>query len=134
MALIAAAEVRGETKYATTITANGHHLMADEHESAGGTNTGPTPMELLLAALGSCSSITLRMYADRKGWELGLIGVALRLFKEKAGDTVTTRIERDLSFGAAITDEQRARLLEIVEKTPVTLVVKHGASVITKAL
>ncbi len=134
MALIAAAEVRGETKYATTITANGHSMTADEHESAGGTNTGPTPMELLLAALGSCSSITLRMYADRKGWELGQIGVALRLFKEKEGDVVHTRIERDLSFSAPVTPEQLARLLEIVEKTPVTLLVKNGAPVITKAV
>jgi putative redox protein len=134
MALIATVQVRGDTKYATTMAANGHALTADEHVSAGGTNTGPTPMELLLASLGSCSSITLRMYADRKGWELGHIGVALRLFRDRDGEVVKTRIERDVSFSAPVTAEQRARLLEIVEKTPVTLLIKQGVPIATQSI
>ncbi len=130
MSLIATATLDSKTGYAQTITAGGHQLTADEAEAAGGTNTGPAPYALLLASLGACTSITLRMYADRKGWQLGDIHVSLRLRKSAEGD----QIERDIRFGAALSDEQRARLGEIAEKTPVTKTVRAGAAIQTRLL
>jgi putative redox protein len=114
--------------YAQTIRAGAHRLTADEPESTGGTGTGPTPYSLLLASLGACTSITLRMYADRKGWTLGIIDMRLRMLKSKDGGE---RIEREIRFGASLTPEQRARLAEIADKTPVTKTIAHGAPIVT---
>ena len=128
MTLVASTVVESTKDYAQEIRSGGHQLTADEPIRAGGADTGPTPYGLLLASLGACTSITLRMYAQRKGWELGQIRVSLRHFKE--GET--ERIERDIRFSAGLDDEQRQRLQEIVEKTPVTKTLKAGVSIATK--
>lgn len=129
MTVIANAVVDGASGYAQKIEAGGHALTADEAVSHGGTNTGPSPYDLLLSALGACTSITLRMYADRKGWDLGTIHVVLR--HEKGADG-GDQIDRELTFSAPLSPEQRARLAEIAEKTPVTKTVKAGASIRTR--
>ena len=129
MTVIANAVVDGTSGYAQQIDAGGHTLTADEAVSHGGTNTGPSPYELLLSALGACTSITLRMYADRKGWDLGTVHVVLR--HEKAADG-SDHIDRELTFSAPLTAEQRARLAEIAEKTPVTKTIKAGAAIQTR--
>ena len=130
MALIATTTVESNTGYAQRIESAGHQLTADEGKAAGGTDTGPAPYGLLLASLGACTSITLRMYADRKGWQLGDIHIALRHTKSDAGD----QIERDIRFGAALSEEQRTRLAEIADKTPVTKTIKAGAAIQTRVL
>jgi putative redox protein len=130
MALIATTTLESTTGYAQRIEAGGHPLTSDEGEAAGGTNTGPAPYALLLASLGACTSITLRMYGDRKGWSLGDIKISLRHLKNDGVD----QIEREISFGATLTDEQRARLAEIAEKTPVTKTIKAGAAIQTRVL
>jgi putative redox protein len=128
MALIARATLDSEKGYAQTVeTTGGHRLTSDEPESNGGTNTGPAPYALLLAALGACTSITLRMYADRKGWELGSVHVELRFIRNPDGD----KIERHIRLGATLSEEQRGRLAEIAEKTPVTKTVRAGAPIET---
>jgi putative redox protein len=126
--------VQSESGYAQTIESGGHTLTADEPTSVpGGTDTGPAPYGLLLASLGACTSITLRMYAERKGWSLGRIEVQLRHLKvPDAPDGKQDRIERTLRFSAPLTDEQRKRLGEIAEKTPVTVTLKSGASIETR--
>jgi putative redox protein len=129
MTLIAATIVKSNAGYAQEIESGTHRLTADEPASNGGTNTGPAPYALLLGALGACTSITLRMYADRKGWALGEIHVALRHEKNAEG---ADRIAREIRFGAPLTDEQRTRLGEIAEKTPVTKTVKAGATIETR--
>jgi len=129
MSVIATATLDSAAGYAQKVDAGGHTLTADEATSHGGTNTGPSPYGLLLSALGACTSITLRMYADRKGWELGRIRIALR--HEKTADG-TDQIEREMTFGAPLTEEQRGRLAEIAEKTPVTKTIKAGASIKTR--
>lgn len=131
MSINASTSVESDSGYAQKIEAAGHQLTADEPVSAGGTDTGPRPYGLLLAALGACTSITLRMYAQRKGWQLGHIHVALRHLRTNDGGE---HIERDVSLSAQLTEEQRSRLAEIAEKTPVTKTIKAGASIQTRLL
>ena len=114
--------------YAQQIRTGAHHLTADEPKSSGGTDTGPSPYGLLLSSLGACTSITLRMYAERKGWTLGEIKVDLSLIREGEAES----IERELRFSAPLADEQRARLLEIAAKTPVTKTLSKGIRIDTQ--
>src|SRR6185503_13240279 len=99
MAVIATATVDSASGYAQQIESGGHALTADEPISAGGTNTGPSPYGLLLSALGACTSATLRMYADRKGWQLGTVRVVLKHTKHHDGSDL---IDREVSFGAPL--------------------------------
>jgi putative redox protein len=117
----------GTTDYAVTIDTRKHSLICDEPASAGGQDAGPAPYELLLGSLGACTAITLRMYAQRKQWSLHGVNVDLRFHRSAAG----SRIERVLTLEGELTDEQRTRLLEIAEKTPVTLTLKAGAAINT---
>ena len=102
-------------KYAQDITIGGHHFHADENVPAGGTDLGPEPHELLLAALGSCTSMTLKMYSDRKGWPLRNVRVTLTGGAAEGKFVITQQIalEGDLDAG------QRQRLMEIADKCPV---------------
>jgi putative redox protein len=125
--ILATAKVSGQSGYAQQVEARTHQLTADEPVKRGGTDTGPSPTELLLSGLGACTSITLRMYADRKQWTLGTIEVNLRLVAD--GDT--QQIEREIRISASLDEAQRARLLEIADKTPVTKIVMAGVSVKT---
>lgn len=112
--------------YAQRIRAGGHPLTADEPEPIG-TDTGPSPYDLLLAALGACTSMTVRMYADRKQWPLDDVHVALRHAKIHAEDCehcetkagTIDHIERRITLSGSLDDEQRAKLLEIANKCPV---------------
>jgi putative redox protein len=113
--------------FAQTIVAGRHALTADEPIAVGGTDTGPTPYDLLLAALGSCTSMTVAMYARRKNWPLEAVTVRLRHAKIHAADCAECEtkegridhIERDVELTGVLTDEQRARLLDIANKCPV---------------
>jgi len=117
----------GARPYGQRITAGGHQLIADEPAAIGGADSGPTPYDLLLAGLGACTAITVRMYADRKGWPLRQTTVRLRHQRIHAKDCAaceTTlgqldQIERELQFEGELTDEQRARLMDIAERCPV---------------
>ena len=112
------------THYAHTITVNGHHLIADEPERLGGKNTGPAPFDLYLASLAACTAITLRMYAERKGWELGTFRAVLRL---SFGEDGRPQVHRSLHADGPLDDVQWARLLEVVANTPVTKAMRDGA-------
>ena len=104
-----------------------HQFLADEPKSSGGLDSGPGPYDLLLAALGACTSMTLRLYADHKDWPLAMIRVALSHHKIYARDCADceTREGRinEISHGIALEGmldaEQRARLMEMAEKCPV---------------
>jgi putative redox protein len=127
--LVAAVRLEsGEALHAQRIRV-GHHLVAaDEPPTNGGGDTGPSPTGLLLAAVAACTSITLRMYSDRKTWDLGGVRVDIKLLRAGAAE----RIERTIRFGAALAPEQVTRLLEIADKTPVTKMVKAGVPISTR--
>lgn len=113
----------GDPNYVQQVICGSHQLKADEPKERDGGDAGPAPFDYLLAALGSCTSITLRMYAERKGWDLGNVTVTLHY--ERAKD-IAPSIRRDVSVSAPISEEQRARLADIIERTPVTLAIKQG--------
>lgn len=112
---------------AQAIEVGDHKLSADEPVAAGGTDTGPNPYDLLLAALGSCKSITVTLYARRKAWPLESVTVRLRHDKIHADDcesceskdVLLDRIDCELSFSGPLSPEQRTRLLEIASRCPV---------------
>ena len=114
--------------YVHAIETAGFSLVADEPLGAGGQNAGPGPYNLLLAGLGACTAITLKMYADRKGWSIGKLEVRLDLHKDEDGNT---SIARRLSSDAPLDAAQWEKLAEIAEKTPVTRTLRAGASITT---
>lgn len=117
----------GKRGYQTEITAGRHSLVADEPTSVGGADTGPSPYDYLLAALGSCTAMTLRMYADRKQWPLESVVVRLRHRKIHAEDCrgcdaehrKIDLIEREIDPAGPLLPEQRQKILEIADKCPV---------------
>ncbi len=112
--------------YAQSVTTGGFEFLSDEPVSAGGRNAGPAPYGLVLAALGSCTAITLKMYADRKGWNIGMMQVSLILDKDTDGNIY---IARTLATDVALDDAQWDKLIEIAGKTPVTKTLQAGATI-----
>jgi putative redox protein len=116
----------GAGTYAQEITAGKHRLVADEPKPVGD-DSGPTPYDLLLAALGACTSMTVRMYASRKEWPLERVQVTLRhsrIHAEDCAECETTKgwinhIDRSIELTGKLDDTQRQRLLEIAERCPV---------------
>jgi putative redox protein len=121
------------------ITSGPYHMKADEPVQFGGGGLGPSPYELLLASLGACTSMTLRLYANRKGWDLQQITVRLRHFRVHAKDCsdceskspFIDRIEREIELSGNLTDEQKARLQMIAESCPVHRTLTAGTDIRT---
>jgi putative redox protein len=117
----------GRGGFVTELQVNRHSLIADEPAAVGGTDQGPTPFDLLVAALGACTSMTLRMYADRKGWPLEAATVRLKHRKIHAADCesceieegMLDRIEREIEIEGPLEEEQKQRLLQIADRCPV---------------
>lgn len=117
----------GTHPFAQDIKIGPHQLNADEPTDLGGGDTGPSPYDLLLSALGACTSMTLRMYADRKKWSLDGVTVRLKHEKIHARDCEECdekvgridKIERNIQLEGDLTENQRQRLLEIANKCPV---------------
>ena len=124
----------GASGFRVDVLAGSHALTADEPVSLGGTDHGPTPYELMLVALGSCMVMTLRMYADRKGWNVTGATVQLRSGRSHEVDCEHCELEevnigqiqRRLTVHGALTDEQRARLIQIVDRCPVKQSLEKG--------
>jgi putative redox protein len=111
------------------VVAGAHQLLSDEPAAAGGTDRGATPYDLLLAALGSCTSMTVAMYARRKGWPLERVTVRLRHARVHAEDCAAcetrdarlTIIDREIVLEGSLGEDQRARLMENASRCPIHL-------------
>jgi putative redox protein len=129
----------GQSGLRQEVEAGSYRWVADEPTSVGGTGEGPTPYDLLLGALGACTSMTLRLYADRRKWPLEGVVVRLRHHRIHRDDCVNCdkkdvsieRVERTLELKGPLTDEQRAKLLAIAERCPVHQTLQHNLDVQT---
>jgi uncharacterized OsmC-like protein len=133
--------VRGAASgFAQEIATGAHHLTADEPLEVGGKDTGPSPYELLLAALGSCTSMTVSLYARTKKWPLESVTIYLRHSKIHAADCRDCetkigridRIEREIHLSGDLQPEQKSKLLEIADKCPVHRTLKSEIEIVTK--
>lgn len=122
----------GNGPYGQFITTGRHVMGADEPEDLGGKDTGPDPYEFLLSGLGACTAMTLRMYANHKQLPLEKIEVRLRHLVRADKETVD-KFERVITLHGPLSDEQRARLLEVAERCPVSQTLKRS-SLIDSAL
>jgi putative redox protein len=122
----------GREAYATAVTLGRHHLTADEPVAKGGQDAGPAPYQLLAAALGACTGMTLRMYADRKGWPLEAVEVTVHhdtLPPAAEGERRGDRFTRQIAIRGDLDEEQRSRLLAIADKCPVHRTLSHGSQI-----
>jgi putative redox protein len=130
----------GREKYTTEIVARNHAILADEPKKYGGKDAGMSPYELLLSSLGSCTAITLRMYADRKEWDLREIKVHLEHFKQHAKDSATCtdsnkKIDtfvREIKLKGNLSETQKQRLLEIASRCPVHRTLENNITIETR--
>ena len=109
----------GKGRYQQEVLVGQHRLLADEPASMGGDDSGPAPFDLLLSALGACTAMTLRMYAERKKLPLNRVSVTLRHEKVDVDGVRRDQIERRISLEGDLGPSERQRLLEIAEKCPV---------------
>ena len=131
-----------KSKFNQAITVGPHHLVADEPIAAGGEDAGPGPYDFLLAGLGACTSMTMRLYADRKSLPLDRVTVTLKHSKIYAKDCaecetrdgMLDQIERDIAIDGALDAEQRKKLMEIADKCPVHRTLTSEIRIVTKAV
>ena len=136
---VVVAETR-EGKFTQTIAAGPHRMRADEPVASGGDDTGPSPYDLLLAALGACTAMTVRLYADLKQLPLERVRVRLRHAKIHAQDCADCetkegkidRIEREISLQGALDETQRAKLMEIADKCPLHRTLNSELSIVSR--
>jgi len=119
----------GTQKYLCTIFWRNGQIIMDEPESLGGKDLGPDPHSVLLASLASCTLATLRMYIDRKGWNISEINIALNLSRES--DDATT-IYKTLTFPPTVSEEQTAKLHQIADKCPISRILKGAITITSK--
>ena len=133
--------VRGTaTGFAQEIMADPHRFVSDEPTSVGGTDSGPTPYDLLLAGLGSCTSMTIAMFARRKRWALERVTVRLRHSRAHGEDCAgcetriakLTLIERDIELEGVLDEDQRAQLLAIANRCPVHVTLTSQMNIRTR--
>jgi putative redox protein len=118
----------GQVDYATDIATGHHKLVADEGPELGGNDAGPAPYDLLTSALGACTVITLRMYAERKQWPVTAVHADIHFVRQ---DKVES-IDRTLRIEGNVDNEQKKRMADIAERTPVTLTLKRSMEIRTK--
>ncbi|MBS1138574.1 MAG: OsmC-like protein [Proteobacteria bacterium] len=109
----------GQGRYQQAVTIGQHQLIADEPVSVGGADAGPAPFDFLMSGLGACTSMTLRMYAERKGLPLTKVSVTLSHEKVEVDGVTRDCIHRKIALEGDLRDEQRQRLMEIANKCPV---------------
>jgi len=121
----------GTEKYKCSLEWRNGTIIADEPESSGGKDTGPDPYTLLLSSLASCTLITVRMYIDRKGWDIPELTVNVNMYQETKEGELHTIIDRDLVFPISVTDEQRLKLVDIAKHCPISKILESDVKVRT---
>ena len=121
----------GKENYTTKVEMPNHQLIADEPEELGGKDLGPSPFELLSSALGTCTAITMKMYADRKGWPIDEIKIHLTLAQEKEGIVMHSNFNQKIEITGDLDEKQRARMLLIASKCPVHKTLKGEVKIET---
>ena len=119
----------GEGRYQQAVSAGAHRLLADEPVSMGGADAGPAPYDYLLTALGACTSMTLRMYAELKKLPLTRVSVALSHEKIEVDGQKVDRITREITLEGELTPEQRQRMLEIANRCPIHRTLSGGVNI-----
>ncbi len=123
----------GNGPYGQFVTSGRHVMGADEPESVGGRDTGPDPYEFVLAGLGACTAMTIRMYADRKSIPVKRIAVQLRhLQRASAGRDIKDKFERTITLEGDLSPEQRQTLLEIADRCPVSKTLKQSSEIVSQ--
>lgn len=120
-----------EGTYTCDINAGKHQMVADEPVPLGGDDLGAAPYQYLKAALGACTAMTIRMYAERKKWQVENVIVTLRHSRDANKQSVFVR---DIQLVGALTDDQRERLLDIADRCPVHKTLSNGVSILTKLI
>lgn len=123
-------EVTANTKvenYKTEISVSNHHFLADEPHDTGGQNLGPTPVQLLADSLASCSSITMKMYADRKGWQVDDIEV--KISYESDAQHQVSQFNKSVKITGNLDTEQKARIFKIAEHCPVHKILEKSMTI-----
>jgi putative redox protein len=129
-------------RYRCVASARQHRWTGDEPEGVGGSDMGPSPYEMLMGALGSCTAMTLRMYAERKGWPLTGVSVRLSYGKVHKDDcdecdrddprSLIDKVDREIALTGDLTDEQRRRLVEIATRCPVHRTMTAGTVIVDR--
>ena len=120
-----------EGTYTCDINAGKHQMVADEPVPLGGDDLGATPYQYLKAALGACTAMTIRMYAERKKWPIENVIVTLRHSRDAKKQSL---FERDIKLVGDLTDDQRERLLDIADRCPVHKTLSHGVTILSKLI
>lgn len=121
----------GEGTFGTSVRMGPYSLTADEPVSAGGLGAGPNPYDLLMAALAACTTMTVRLYADRKGMALERVEARVQQVSRRSAGAAQDAFERELELVGALTDDERARLLTIAERCPVSRTLAGGSQIRT---
>lgn len=121
-----------DKKYLAEVKTRNHFLTIDQPSTSGGGDSGPTPVEYLLSAIGGCVAITLRVYAEKKGWDVGKITVNVTQKEVLTQQGIEKWLEEDISFENEITEEQQKRLLLMAGKCPVAKMIKGETKIETK--
>jgi len=121
----------GKEKYKTEVVFGNHEMIADEPIELDGKDLGPSPFDLLQASLGTCTAITLKMYVDRKEWEVEEIKVIVKLNQEREGTTIHSHFEQEIEVVGNLDEKQRERILLIAKKCPVHKTLKGEVEVST---
>src|SRR5664279_3176740 len=114
----------GTEKYQCSIEWRNGVMITDEPEDIGGKDLGPDPFTLLVASVASCALVTMRMYIDRKGWDIPFIRINVNMYQDMLNDRPTTIIDRDIIFPETLTEEQKVKLKEITSLCPISKIME----------
>ena len=122
----------GHEHYVSKLSMRGHLIVSDEPQDNGGSDAGPTPTELVLSGLAACTVSTLRMYADKKGWEVDRIDVELGIQIEKTETGQIAHLENTIEITGNVSPEQKERMLTIARKCPIQRLLTNPMNISTK--